>query len=890
MSLEVMQSIFDFRLDVNNKVLLETGVVGSIVFQPFPRSIAQKALELGVSHFLDQDSILIQITLPWILGLSDARIRSSDSLSNDLWSDIRVLLKEQNERLRIQNNLLKKLLDGEKGTGTVTSNNILPDGDERSRTIEDETRLDGRNKSQTSLKSYLKRDTSDFEFQNQGNTVLYAADETLKYPRVYYLVDERHPPRLHRLSTGLRADTSWKYWKPAAPGGISHPEQYQSYPGAGYPDYIPEWEIKRTSDGWYHIDGAKLEDEVHVPPDSLYSGKARLVPYSLNCSTSLPSKWACEPGASLHGGSGKGMVGIIQMLLTTLGNLYAVPCDGRVQFAFDRCHLRSLSPSGLSSRLEELQMFFKTLEASNGRVQIVDLDDWMHAAVYERVTAYPEEWKVILRSKDPRILAVPALEADLRKVNIRPTRFYYKSGNAPSFDYGLDALCHTLFRSCTGEKFQYADLVPGILRTHISCVKRRRSRNDAADALEPFHITWCRIDGAKPFRKSTWRSGELYGSKDSINTLYLSEVAFTLGFIPSQRSLWSNTQKGKTENMDRSHWCLLHLAPSHFRRLDESIHRRRQDDPRTAPFTTAITLIEEALQHAANDWDRIANHFDLVLNQNDSIFDPELHDRFLFDDASFSRSRYYFWLMDSLEGFTSAVSDTIHEWEVYWWARKDVFEDYDAFYLDKWRNTKVELGSPKPPQEPPRLEDSVQRVETHVARLREILSRLEVLRDRTMTLRDGLFNASTVIESRAATQLGENVKLLTYVSIFYLPLGYCAALWSINRDFNLVAFTITTALLALGTYALVLNLNDIVFLIRKTYRKLRSPILEAMKNDSHEQWAELGSAFSEFMPERHGDQPSEWAILLYAVLMATEKLKFWKRGHSNPIDDGLERK
>ncbi|EAW19319.1 uncharacterized protein NFIA_092800 [Aspergillus fischeri NRRL 181] len=835
--------------------------------------------------------------------------RPSDGLSNDLWSEIRVLLKEQNERLRIQNNLLKRLLlERDNGTGTGTSNHNLPDADKKNQSIEDAPQLDGRNKSHTSLKSCLKRDNSDFEFQNKGHTVLYAADETFKYPRVYYFVDERHPPRLHRLSTGLRADSSWKYWKPVAPGGISHPEQYQSYPGAGYPDYIPEWEIKRAGDGWYHIDGAKLEDEVHVPPDSLYSGKARLVPYSLNCSTSLPSEWACEPCATFHGGSGKDMVGIIQVLLKTLGNLYAVPCDGRLQFAFDRCHLRSLSPSGLSSHLEQLQLFFKTLKASNGRVQIVDVDDWMHAAIYERVTAYPEEWKVILRSKDPRILAVPALEADLRKVNIRPTRFYYKSGNgkptevkwretghwnriisciglnavAPSFEYGLDGLCHTLFRSCTGEKFQYADLVPGVLRTHISCVKRRRSRNDAADALEPFHITWCRIDGTKPLSKSTWRSGELYGSKGSTGTLYLSEVAFTLGFIPSQRTLWSSTQNGKTENMDRSHWCLIHLAPSHFGRLDESIHRRRQDDPRTGPFTTAITLIEEALLHAANDWDRIANHFDLVLNQNDSIFDPELHDRFLFDDASFSRSRYYFWLMDSLEGFTSAVSDTIHEWEVYWWARKDVFEDYEAFYLDKWRNTKVELGSPKPPQEPPRLENSVKRVETHVGRLREILSRLEILRDRTMTLRDGLFNASTVIESRAATQLGENVKLLTYVSIFYLPLSYCAALWSINRDYNLVAFAIVTALLALGTYALVLNLNDIVFLIRKAYRKLRTPILEAMKNDSHEQWADLGSAFSGFMPERHGDQPSEWTVLLYAVLMATEKLKFWKRGHSNP--------
>jgi hypothetical protein len=417
--------------------------------------------------------------------------------------------------------------------------------------------------------------------------------------------------------------------------------------------------------------------------------------------------------------------------------------------------------------LEQLHLFFKTLEASNGRVQIIDLDDWMHAAVYERVTAYPEEWKVILRSKDPRILAVPALEADLRKVNIRPTRFYYKSGNgkptevkwretghwnrviscvalnavAPLFEYGFDAICHTLFRSSTGEKFESADLVPRILRTHISCVKRRRSRNDAADALEPFHITWCRIDGTKPSSKSTWRCGELYGSKGSTGTLYLSEVAFTLGFIPSQRTLWSNTQNGKSENLDRSHWCLIHLAPSHFRRLDESIHRRRQDDPRTAPFTTAITLIEEALQHAANDWDRIANHFDLVLNQDDSVFDPELHDRFLFDDASFSRSRYYFWLMDSLEGFTSAVSDAIHEWEVYWWARKDVFEDYEVFYLEKWRNTNVEVGSPKPPQDPPPLEDSVKRVETHVARLREILSRFETLRDRTMTLRDGVSTA-----------------------------------------------------------------------------------------------------------------------------------------------------
>ena len=31
-----------------------------------------------------------------------------------------------------------------------------------------------------------------------------------------------------------------------------------------------------------------------------------------------------------------------------------------------------------------------------------------------------------------------------------------------------------------------------------------------------------------------------------------------------------------------------------------------------------------------------------------------------------------------------------------------------------------------------------------------------------------------MIESRAASELGRNVKLLTYVSIFYLPLSFCA--------------------------------------------------------------------------------------------------------------------
>lgn len=127
--------------------------------------------------------------------------RPSDGLSNDLWSEIGALLKEENERLRTQNDLLKQLLlDGNKPSGSGTNHGNLPNDDKRNRCIQDELQLHGRNKSQTSLKSCLKRDNSGFEVQGQGQSLLYVADETLKYPRVYHLLMSG----IHPASTDCR--------------------------------------------------------------------------------------------------------------------------------------------------------------------------------------------------------------------------------------------------------------------------------------------------------------------------------------------------------------------------------------------------------------------------------------------------------------------------------------------------------------------------------------------------------------------------------------------------------------------------------------------------------------------------------------------------------------
>lgn len=132
-----------------------------------------------------------------------------------------------------------------------------------------------------------------------------------------------------------------------------------------------------------------------------------------------------------------------------------------------------------------------------------------------------------------------------------------------------------------------------------------------------------------------------------------------------------------------------------------------------------------------------------------------------------------------------------------------------------------------------------------------------------------LFNASAVIESRAATELGENVKLLTYISIVYLPLSFCAALWAIDYSYHPVVFTVVTLLLATTTYLVVMNLNNLARLSKEVYQRFRRGIITSMLND--DQWAPTGEAFSQFQPERVNMTPSEWNILFFLVL------RLWKQ-------------
>ena len=144
-----------------------------------------------------------------------------------------------------------------------------------------------------------------------------------------------------------------------------------------------------------------------------------------------------------------------------------------------------------------------------------------------------------------------------------------------------------------------------------------------------------------------------------------------------------------------------------------------------------------------------------------------------------------------------------------------------------------------------------------------------------------MFNASSVIESRASTRLGENVKLLTYVSIFFLPLAFCVAVWSINESYDTSSLAITATVVSLATYFIVANLQNSTSVLTTIYNQLRKRVVRQMLEDYPDNdrekliWVERGKAFSSFRPQRTNGQPSEWYVLYFFLVKIIPRV--WKK-------------
>lgn len=147
------------------------------------------------------------------------------------------------------------------------------------------------------------------------------------------------------------------------------------------------------------------------------------------------------------------------------------------------------------------------------------------------------------------------------------------------------------------------------------------------------------------------------------------------------------------------------------------------------------------------------------------MFDVKLRDKLLFEDANFTYSRRYFWAYNSL----GVINDGIKSMRAAY---------FDTFKDDFWQGRNRTVW-PYPYQDSEgklayeKLMATVREdLEKAVLELDTMHKKNERTRNEIFSLREQLFSGSSVRESRRAIEQGDNIKILTGVSMLFLPLTF----------------------------------------------------------------------------------------------------------------------
>ena len=139
-----------------------------------------------------------------------------------------------------------------------------------------------------------------------------------------------------------------------------------------------------------------------------------------------------------------------------------------------------------------------------------------------------------------------------------------------------------------------------------------------------------------------------------------------------------------------------------------------------------LILVGYALHCAIVEWQRMALYFDTLLSPNSindhesALLSPDKHDRLLFEDESFSRSRKYFWVIDALTRFIQEIEETQDVWERY------RIEEVDSA-LKQLTGSSHDM-----------VAQNLLKAEDEISKLYSVRQRLERHLERTKVLRDGV--------------------------------------------------------------------------------------------------------------------------------------------------------
>ncbi|KAL8849157.1 MAG: hypothetical protein Q9221_005834 [Calogaya cf. arnoldii] len=271
------------------------------------------------------------------------------------------------------------------------------------------------------------------------------------------------------------------------------------------------------------------------------------------------------------------------------------------------------------------------------------------------------------------------------------------------------------------------------------------------------------------------------------------------------------------------------------------------------PEAFLITLhaeFKDAQKRLLEVYNRIS---DLVRMPSNFMFNEAARDRLLFEDEDFTFSRRYFWAHQSLGIMNEDIQEMVLSFrkvfkESVWDGSSKIVWPGDESVSSRYANWRKRMRKLRQD-----VEDELQGLE-----------KIAVLNSEKMKeikgLRDNLFSGTSVLESRRSVdqamitvQQGHNIKLLTLVTIFFLPLTFVTSVFGMTNmdpEEGFTNFGIVTAVICVPTYFLIGSLNTTsgAHFWRKKTKQFFAALSEMLVNffaffGYRPQWANRPSSF-----------------------------------------------
>ncbi|KLU84750.1 hypothetical protein MAPG_03786 [Magnaporthiopsis poae ATCC 64411] len=291
------------------------------------------------------------------------------------------------------------------------------------------------------------------------------------------------------------------------------------------------------------------------------------------------------------------------------------------------------------------------------------------------------------------------------------------------------------------------------------------------------------------------RRAQDYKSPDHIEITECSSVlALSLGGPPVSPIY----MRGRRRRSYQSGKVFDHFAPWHLLSIQsfaDNEHSMRSDDAKKPFYSGPYAFLDSLAAEYRDAAKRYALLNDMITKlitpSSQFMFEVKLRDKLLFEDKYFTYSRRYFWAYNSLalinEGIKAMIAAYSNTFTGEFWEGRhrtlwplpgsgggggDEEEGLEGWSADARRNYLDKMAA---------LREELKRT---MHELWAVHHRNEVLRKEIKSLREQLFSGSSVKESRRAIEQGDNIKILTSVSMIFLPLTFVTSVFGIT-EFNI---------------------------------------------------------------------------------------------------------